>query len=132
VAAREGHSDSALRYVLVWGALLLLTGLTYGLSLIDMGAGSIVVALGIAVVKSSLVAIFFMHILAERGTVRLTPIVGVFFVVLLALLAIADFRFRFPPGVAGESPRFQPVWRQMAPTAPELPMTPTMTPTPLK
>jgi cytochrome c oxidase subunit 4 len=77
-----------------WIALLFLTGLSFLLSRARLGSLEIVVALGIAVVKSSLVVLIFMHWLAERSTPRLVVFVVAFYIFLLASLATADVATR--------------------------------------
>ena len=54
-------------------ALLILTGLTIGAAFIDLGSGNVVVALGIASIKASLVALFFMHLRWEKPVNSIMP-----------------------------------------------------------
>ncbi len=56
------HVLPIAHYVKIWGALMLLTGLTLAVSYVDLGAANIVVALLIATAKASLVAAVFMHL----------------------------------------------------------------------
>jgi cytochrome c oxidase subunit 4 len=56
------HVLPIAQYVRIWGALLLLTGLTLAVSYVDMGSANIAVALLIATAKASLVAAVFMHL----------------------------------------------------------------------
>lgn len=57
------HVSPISMYIGVFGALLVLTVLTVLVSTsIDLGAASIFVAMGIALVKGSLVATYFMHL----------------------------------------------------------------------
>ena len=59
---RLEHSHAG-RYVAVWIALLVFTVLTWAISKVHLGGGwHITVALVIAVVKGTLVALFFMHL----------------------------------------------------------------------
>ncbi len=57
-----------LRYTLTLGGLLLLTTLTLGLSFLQLGPFAVPVAMAIAVAKSVLVALFFMHLVEQRTT----------------------------------------------------------------
>jgi len=58
-------------YLMVFGALLVLTMVTVGVSYLDLSeAETVVVALTIATVKASLVALFFMHLKGERPMVK--------------------------------------------------------------
>ena len=76
------------RYMAVFGALLLLTVVTVGVSYLQLPpASAIVVAIAIAVLKASLVALFFMHLRSERATVYWPlGLTAVLFLALIALL----------------------------------------------
>jgi cytochrome c oxidase subunit IV len=78
------------RYLLTFAALLLLTGLTLGLSFASLGAFAMPVALLIAAGKSLLVALFFMHLVEHGGSARLAFIIGIAFALLLIVLATLD------------------------------------------
>ena len=86
----------AARYLLCWLALALLTGLTFGLSTVELGRWSLVLALAIAVTKGTIVALFFMHLWDHRGASRLVLVTAVLFVAVLATLVVADVLTRFP------------------------------------
>jgi cytochrome c oxidase subunit 4 len=53
-------------YIWVWGGLLVLTALTVTMADLNLGRLSILVVIAIAAVKSTLVLLFFMHLLSER------------------------------------------------------------------
>jgi cytochrome c oxidase subunit 4 len=91
---------SALRYVAVWIALLILTLVSWLFSLAHLGSTDVVVALVIASIKTLLVVIFFMHLAEERFSVVMVPCVAVFFIVLLLALTVTDVATRrtFPKG----------------------------------
>jgi cytochrome c oxidase subunit 4 len=102
------HSHSG-RYVVVWGALIVLTFATWGLSRFHIpGALGVIVALVIATVKGALVALFFMHLWDQRGANRLVFVTSLVFVALLVGLTLADYATRFPlalpPGSPGALP----------------------------
>src|SRR5690349_15381271 len=99
----KAHKTSGWRYVAVWGALCVLTFATYALHGI-IGRRellAIVVAMGIAVIKSALVALFFMELWEHRGANRFVFAVSVAFLLLLMGLAIADVKTRYPLAVPG-------------------------------
>jgi cytochrome c oxidase subunit 4 len=108
-ASSSASSSSAVRYVLVWGALLALTALSLALSFAHLGPTDVAVALVIAAVKTALVAVFFMHLAQERFSVAMLPALGVFLFLLLVALTVTDVATRstFPrtplPDV-GEAP----------------------------
>jgi cytochrome c oxidase subunit 4 len=81
-------ADAEVRgYLIVFGALLVLTLATVGASYLRLATGpTIVVALTIAAVKGGLVAAFFMHLNHERALIY-----GA--LALTAVLAVALFAF---------------------------------------
>jgi cytochrome c oxidase subunit 4 len=104
----HGHSHVG-RYAIVWVALLVFTGLTYGLSRLHIPGGwGVVVALGIAATKGALVALFFMHLWDQTGANRLVFLTSLVFVSLLIGLVLLDNATRFPlanpPGAEGALP----------------------------
>ncbi len=74
-------------YMMIFGALLVLTIITVGVSYLDVSIPmAIAVALFVASIKGSLVACYFMHLLTERGMLYwILALCAVFFVVLMAL-----------------------------------------------
>ena len=79
----SGHALSYRKLLAVLAGLLFLTGVTVGVSRLDLGAFNIWAAIGIAALKSSLVLLFFMD-LKDAGR----PIVMTFLIT-VGLLAIA-------------------------------------------
>jgi len=49
-------------YFATWGALMVLTVITVGASYLDLGAINLVIAVGIATIKATIVALMFMHL----------------------------------------------------------------------
>jgi cytochrome c oxidase subunit 4 len=85
------------RYLVVWGALMVLTAVTWGLSRFHIpGFAGVAVALTIACVKGGLVALFFMHLYDQPGPNRLIFITSLIFVALLIGMVILDNATRFP------------------------------------
>lgn len=97
-ADRAAH-PGASRYFLGFAALVLLTGLTFALSTVDLGAWSLVVALAIAITKASIIALFFMHLVDHQGASRLVLVIAVLFVAILSSLVVADALTRFPGAI---------------------------------
>ncbi len=109
VSTEEHARSHPGRYAAVWIALVFFTLLTWGISRLHLGGGwGVVVAVGIAVTKSSLVALFFMHLWESRGANRLVFLTALVFVSLLIGLTILDNATRFklanPPGSEGALP----------------------------
>lgn len=81
-------------YAAVFAALLVLTGATVAVSYVDLGLWNVAVALAIASVKASLVALFFMHLKHEGGLVWTFALVPVLFLVLIIGGTLSDTLFR--------------------------------------
>ncbi|MBI5419860.1 MAG: cytochrome C oxidase subunit IV family protein [Deltaproteobacteria bacterium] len=81
-------------YVIVWIALLVLTGATVAVSYANLGLMNVAVALLIASVKASLVALFFMHLKFENKLVWTFALVPIFFLLLVVGGTLSDTLFR--------------------------------------
>jgi cytochrome c oxidase subunit IV len=82
-------------YFAVFFALLLGTGLTVFAATLDLGPFNAPVALGIATVKATLVALFFMHVWhASEKLTKLVVIAAIFFLMLLLGLTMSDYATR--------------------------------------
>jgi cytochrome c oxidase subunit IV len=78
-------------YLAIVATLLVATGLTAGVSYIDLGVFNAVVALAIAVTKATLVILFFMHV---KYSTRLTKLVvgsGIFLFLVLISMTLSDY-----------------------------------------
>jgi cytochrome c oxidase subunit IV len=87
---------SPVTYVIVFVILVLLTLLTVGLSFVpSTGLMRIVAGESIALVKASLVVLFFMHALRSAGQTKAVIAVTIFwFVVVLVCLTFSDYATR--------------------------------------
>jgi cytochrome c oxidase subunit IV len=82
-------------YVVVWAVLMCFTALTAGVSLINLGLWSTVIALVIAVAKAGLVVAFFMHLLYEKQKmIWVWAAVSAVWLALLLLLTMNDYLTR--------------------------------------
>jgi cytochrome c oxidase subunit IV len=82
-------------YFAVFFALLVGTGLTVFAATLDLGKFNATVALGIATVKATLVALFFMHVWhASEKLTKLVVIAALFFLLLLLGLTMSDYATR--------------------------------------
>ena len=93
------HIDSVKTYALVLLGLLFATILTAFVATRDLGPFNIIVALGIAVAKRLLVALFFMHVRYSTSLTRLVIIGGMLWLAILLLLSFVDFGTRDAIGV---------------------------------
>jgi cytochrome c oxidase subunit 4 len=93
----EAKHLGPVHYVLVWVALMVLTGVTLAVWKTNLSYGArVVLALSIATVKAALVAVIFMHLWDEKGVARLVLVVSALFVALLIGLTLTDNATRFP------------------------------------
>lgn len=97
-------------YLAVFAVLLVLTLVTVGVSYLDLSVGpTVALALAIALVKASLVGVFFMHLANERAMVYWPlALTAVLFVALIAFTLWSEgdhlfgtrFQGAFDPGPA--------------------------------
>ncbi len=103
---------SAVPYVAVWIALLVFTAVTYLTGTKHLGEWALPLALSIAVIKSTLVALIFMHLSESGGTTRLVFVTSIVFLALLLLFTVSDvatrFRLATPAGAPFGTERGQP------------------------
>lgn len=104
-AAHAGHEEHHIVpkriYYLVFTALIVLTWVTALVSTVDLGRWNIFVALAIAILKASLVILFFMHV---KYSTRLTKMIvgcGIFWLILMLFITMADLWTRSWMGVPG-------------------------------
>jgi len=81
-------------YVIAWGALVLLSGATLGLSFLPLGAFHLPVALLIATTKATFVVLIFMHMAEQDGSSRVALAVSVLLLAILVALTAADIATR--------------------------------------
>jgi cytochrome c oxidase subunit IV len=87
-----GHGEAEIRKyvktcIAVFSSLMVLTVVTVAISYVHLDTPSaIAVALIVATVKASLVALFFMHLISERSAIYyLLSLTGLFFLLLMYL-----------------------------------------------
>ena len=82
------------RLALVLLILLALTGVTVGVSYIDLGFFNVPVALGIACLKVTFVLLFFMHLKYENRVIIFSFIGTVTFLIIMIGFTFWDVAFR--------------------------------------
>jgi cytochrome c oxidase subunit 4 len=80
--------------VLVWAALVVLTGTTSAVSYIELGPWNVVVALAIAVLKASLVAWIFMGVRYTTSLTKLFVVAGLVWLSIMILITFSDYTSR--------------------------------------
>jgi cytochrome c oxidase subunit 4 len=81
-------------YVVVFAVLIALTGLTIGVSYLDLGSFSTVAALLIAATKATLVLLFFMHLIERPALNWVVALAGFFWLGILLALTMSDLLTR--------------------------------------
>jgi cytochrome c oxidase subunit 4 len=111
-ASPEAPVHSAVSYVVVYVVLLILTATTYITGTMHLGKWAILIALAIATIKASLVAIIFMHLRESGAATRLVFVTSLVFVALLLILTVSDVAPRYtlatPAGAPFGTERSQP------------------------
>ena len=85
----------------IFGALFALTILTYFVALQDLGWLNTPVALGIAVLKASLVVWFFMGVRWNTPLTKVVVVAGLFWLLIMFGLTMSDYLTRSWIGVPG-------------------------------
>jgi cytochrome c oxidase subunit 4 len=88
------HSASAPapRYLLVWGALAVLTAVEVGIAFIGLPRKmTIAVLVALAIWKAMLVALYFMHLRYEPNGVRILAIAPILPAILLVVIIMMEF-----------------------------------------
>ena len=88
------HSSSYSSYIIIWIALLALTSITVTVAGINLGNYTLMVALFIAAVKSSLVINIFMHIKFDEPIFRVFLLISAFTLLVIFALTFFDYTFR--------------------------------------
>jgi cytochrome c oxidase subunit 4 len=78
-------------YVLIWLTLTILTFVTFYVSTINLGPFNVVVALGIAAIKMTLVIWFFMHVRTDSPLTKLFVFAGFFWMAILLVFTLGDY-----------------------------------------
>jgi cytochrome c oxidase subunit IV len=94
--------------IAVWLMLAVLTGVTVGVTRVDLGGLALWVAMAIATLKASLVALYFMHLRYDRPVnliIFLGTLLFVFLFVGMALMDTQSYQPDLIPGYAPAMPR---------------------------
>ena len=81
-------------YFGIFGALMALSAITVAVAWVDLGTLNVLVALGVAVLKATLVVLYFMHL---KYSSKLTWIVlgaGLFWLAILLSITMVDYLTR--------------------------------------
>ena len=81
-------------YFSVFAALMVLTALTVWVAFFDLGPLNTVVAMGIAVIKATLVVLYFMHLRWSSKLSQVVLVAGLFWFLILIALTFSDYLTR--------------------------------------
>ena len=92
-------------YYGIFGALMVLTAVTVGVAFINLGPLNFPVAISIAILKATLVVLFFMHVKYSSRLTKLIVGTSFFFLFILFALTMTDYLSRgmrtYEGGAAG-------------------------------
>ena len=92
---QQVHSPVPYRlYVTVWLVLVTLTGITVGVSYLDMRNAAIMLAVMIASVKALLVMLYFMHVRYDKPIVAYMVAVAAVVYAIFFGLTMSDYWYR--------------------------------------
>jgi cytochrome c oxidase subunit 4 len=90
----EQHLFSYKSLALVLAVLLVLTGVTIGVSYVHMGILNVPIALGIACTKVALVLLYFMHLKFEGRAIKISFLCTICFLAIMISFTFWDVAFR--------------------------------------
>ena len=88
------HIVSPKVYIVIFASLMLGTGITVWAAFQNFGPFNIVIALGIATIKATLVVLYFMHARYSPGRTQLVIVCSVFWLAIMLALTLADYDTR--------------------------------------
>ena len=113
-----GHVVPIKYLVGAGAALLVLTVITVAVRYIDLGEANLALALAIAVVKATIVALIFMHLRWDRPFNLLVLIGSIVFVGIMLAFSAMDVHQNSPTMFNGNQPEAETVMQANAPGAP--------------
>ena len=90
----SAHVVPRKTYFLIFGGLMVLTGLTVWVATFDLGRWNAIAALSIAVVKATLVVLYFMHVRYSSKLTWVFVCAGVIWLIILFGFTLSDFLTR--------------------------------------
>src|SRR3954471_19616967 len=90
----SGHVSPKSTYYAIFGALMVLTGVTVGAAFVNLGSFNFPVAIAIAVTKATLVILFFMHVKYSSRLTKMVVAMSFFFLAIMFALTLTDYMSR--------------------------------------
>lgn len=88
------HITPVSTYLLVFAGLMVLLAITLFVGYTDFGAFDKSVTLVVAVVKASLIILFFMHLRHSSSLIWVFGTIGFLFLIIMLLIAMGDYAAR--------------------------------------
>jgi cytochrome c oxidase subunit 4 len=92
----DSHIVPYRTFIIIWAALLVLTGITVAVAQFNLGALNIWAALGIATLKAALVVAVFMHMQYERPLFKLALLSALAILAIFIGMTFFDVLYRTP------------------------------------
>ena len=102
------HIVSPKVYAVIFGSLMLGTYITVRAAFVDLGRMNIVIALGIATIKATLVVLYFMHARYSPKRTQLVIVCSIFWLAIMLGLTLSDYDTRSHETQPGEGRLVQP------------------------
>ena len=90
----EHHIVTPMVYGMVFGTLLVFTGITVGAAFINLGVVNPIVGLASACTKAVIVILFFMHVKYQSKLIKMTVGAGFFTFLVLITMTLSDYMSR--------------------------------------
>ena len=101
----SGHVSPKSTYYAIFGALMVLTGITVFAAFVNLGSFNFPVAISSEITKATLVILFFMHVKYSSRLTKMIVGMSFFFLCILFALTLTDYLSRgwhtAPRGSAG-------------------------------
>jgi cytochrome c oxidase subunit IV len=87
----SGHVSPKSTYYAIFTALMVLTAITVAVAFVNLGNLNFPVAISIAILKATLVVLFFMHVYYSSHLTKLIVATGLFFLLVMLALTLTDY-----------------------------------------
>ena len=87
----KNHVVPVRVYITIFLMLMIFTALTVFASFRDFGPGNTIIAVSIAMIKASLVVLYFMHVRYNDNVVRIAVFAGFLWLGVMIVLTLSDY-----------------------------------------
>jgi cytochrome c oxidase subunit 4 len=109
------HIVSRKIYFAIFAALMVLTVVTVLAARQDFGRFNDIIAMGIAVLKATLVILFFMHVRYSSRLTKVVVVAGFFWLAIFVVLTLSDYLTR-ASGPADRTFEEQKIYQHKSPS----------------